>query len=88
MDADFERAADAQRSARAQASEMEHAARYHISKHYQQDPAHYQRLSQRLEEILRRFADNWEELVRALREYTREVRGGRLAPPGPSASPC
>ncbi len=79
MDADFERSVGAQRSDRAKASEMEHAARYHISKHYNEDPAYYKKLSQRLEEILQRFEDNWDELVRALLEYTREVREGRPA---------
>src|SRR4051812_40446700 len=37
-------------SSRVQASEMEHAARYHISVHFVEDPAHYRRLSERLEE--------------------------------------
>jgi len=77
MDTDFEAAVSARASARAKASEMEHAARYHISKRFQEDPAYYKKLSERLEEILERFQDNWAELVNALRQFVHEVREGR-----------
>jgi type I restriction enzyme R subunit len=76
-DAEFDRAVEGKVSERAKASEMEHAARYHISRHFNEDPAHYKKLSERLEEILRGFADNWEGLVRALRDFCAEVREGR-----------
>lgn len=78
LDRDFERAVDAHVSSRAKASEMEHAARYHITQHFAEDPAYYRRLSERLEEILRSFRENWEELIPALKAFTREVREGRL----------
>lgn len=52
MDADFESAVDARKSGRAKGDVMEHAARYHISKCYQEDPAYYKKLSERLEDIL------------------------------------
>lgn len=74
LDADFAQAVDAQPSERAKASEMEHAARHHLTVHFQEDPARYRRLSQRLEDILRRFEDNWAELVAALQQYTRDYR--------------
>jgi len=76
-DEDFEAVVDGRASTRAKASEMEHAARYHISKHFHEDPAYYRKLSERLEEILRGFENNWEELVKALREFTRTIRRGR-----------
>jgi type I restriction enzyme R subunit len=62
------------RSLRAQAAEMEFAARHHIRRHFQEDPVYYQRLSQHLEAILQAYADNWEALVKALREFIREYR--------------
>jgi type I restriction enzyme R subunit len=77
IDADFERAVDSHRSERAKASEMEHAARYHISKHYQEDPAYYKKLSERLEAILQGMEDNWTELVEALRVLTHDIQRGR-----------
>ncbi len=79
LDAGFEEAVDAHTSNRAKASEMEYAARHDIAAHYGEDPAYYKKLSQRLEEILREFQDNWEELVKALRQFTREYRRGRPA---------
>lgn len=77
LDEDFERVVDSHASPRTKASEMEHAARYHISKHMQEDPVYYKKLSERLEEILKSFEDDWERLVEELREFTAEVRAGR-----------
>jgi type I restriction enzyme R subunit len=74
--ADFEEHVGRIRSPRAQAAEMEFAARHHIRRHFQEDPVYYQKLSQRLETILQTFADNWEAQVRALREF---IRGYRIA---------
>jgi type I restriction enzyme R subunit len=74
LDANFEQHVGQLRSLRAQAAEMEFAARHHIRRHYQEDPVYYRTLSQRLEEILESFAENWEALVEALRDYTREYR--------------
>jgi type I restriction enzyme R subunit len=77
--AEFLKAVDRQPSKRAKASEMEHAARYHITIHFNEDPPYYRKLSERLEEILSKFKDNWDELIAALREFTTEVRAGRPA---------
>lgn len=78
LDANFAQAVNARRSPRAKASEMEHAARYYISVHMPEDPAYYKRLSERLEAILEAFRENWDQLVKALTEFTAEVRAGRL----------
>jgi type I restriction enzyme R subunit len=61
-------------SPRAQAAEMEFATRHHIRRHWQEDPVYYQKLSERLEEILQTFAENWEAQVEALRELIRSYR--------------
>ncbi|MGH8930027.1 MAG: type I restriction endonuclease subunit R [Egibacteraceae bacterium] len=63
---------------RAKASEMEHAARHHIRTSFGEDPARYQKLSERLEEILDRFGQNWEQLALALDELIEDAK----APPG------
>ena len=76
-DAGFEAAVDAHVSPRTRASEMEHAARYHISAHFHEDPAYYKKLSERLEAILQEFEDNWDELVRAMQEFIHDLREGR-----------
>ena len=56
---------------------MEHAARFHIQKHYNEDPALYKRLSERLKEILDAFGENWDALAEELRKFIRETRAGR-----------
>jgi type I restriction enzyme R subunit len=61
-------------SSRAQASEMEHAARYHITVHFAEDPAHYRRLSERLEGLLKQFRDNWDELATNLFAFVEDMR--------------
>jgi type I restriction enzyme R subunit len=64
-------------SPRAKASEMEHALRHHIRKHLDEDPVHYRKLSERLEEILEKFGEDWNQLVLVLGELIEEVRRGR-----------
>lgn len=76
-DPNFAHVVEGHGSNRAKASEMEHAARHHISVHFREDPAHYRKLSERLEQILKNLEGRWEELVEALRLFTEEVRAGR-----------
>jgi type I restriction enzyme R subunit len=76
-DAEFTEHVNRQASPRARASEMKHALRHHIRKHLQEDPVHYQKLSERLEEILATFGENWEQLSLALQSFVTEVQGGR-----------
>jgi type I restriction enzyme, R subunit len=77
--ADFDsKVADLQ-SDRAKASEMEHAIRYHLREHLDEDPEHYTRLSERLEEIIEELGEQWEQLSLALGELLPDVRAGRQA---------
>ncbi len=76
-DARFAEHVGVQPSARAKASEMEHAIRFHIREHLDEDPGHYARLSERLDDILRRFGENWAQLTLALQEFVEEVQAGR-----------
>ena len=78
-DAKFAAHVEKQVSPRAKASEMEHAARHHIRQHLDEDPVHYGRLSERLEEILRTYGENWEQLALALSAFVGEVERGRQA---------
>jgi type I restriction enzyme R subunit len=64
-------------SDRARASEMEHAIRHHIRKHLDEDPVHYQALSERLDEILREFEGRWDELVQEIGVIINEAQEGR-----------
>jgi type I restriction enzyme, R subunit len=68
-----------EKSSRAKASEMEHAVRWHIRQHLDEDPERYDRLSERLEQILAELQGRWDELMVALSEIIREARAGRQA---------
>jgi type I restriction enzyme, R subunit len=65
-------------SDRVKASEMEHAIRYHLREHRDEDPEHYNRLSGR-EEIIEELGEQWQQLVVALGDLLPEVRAGRQA---------
>ncbi|GGX55876.1 type I restriction enzyme [Streptomyces minutiscleroticus] len=58
---------------RAKASEMEHAIRHHITVHRGEDPARYQLLSERLEQIITEMKDEWDQQVLALRDLITEM---------------
>lgn len=74
---DFKNHVQRHRSLKAQAAEMEFAAKYYIDIHIDEDPIYYKNLSDRLTEILESLADNWEEKVEALRKYIENVQAGR-----------
>src|SRR5437870_4464532 len=75
-DADFEKVLQAQSSSRARAAQMQHAARYHIIGFSNQNPAYARKMSERLEEILQRFKDDWNALERELRKFIDELKQG------------
>jgi type I restriction enzyme, R subunit len=60
-------------SARAKASEMEHAIRHHLRLHHDEHPVHYRRLSEDLERILAEHAGNWEQLAFSLAALLEEI---------------
>ena len=78
LDAKFDDFVKRAPSDRAKASEMEHALRHHIRKHMQEDPEHFKKLSERLEEIIEKYEGNWAELAEQLTlTYQAEREHGR-----------
>ncbi len=75
-DAEFEKVLQAQTSTRARAAQMQHAARYHIMGFANHNPAFARKMSEKLEEILQRFKDDWDALERELRRFIDELRRG------------
>lgn len=70
---DFREKVEALPGAQAQASTMEHAIRRHIEVHLGEDPAEYTKLRERLEEILRDYADQWDQQVLLFKDLTSKV---------------
>src|SRR5439155_27123054 len=75
-DAEFEKVLASQNSHRARAAQMQHAARYHIIGFSNQNPIYARKMSEKLEEILQRFKDDWDALERELRKFIDELKGG------------
>lgn len=65
------------RSDKATASEMEHAIRKHIKVEFGKDPAFYEKMSEKLHEIIERHKENWEQLVLALKGLREGIKKGR-----------
>jgi type I restriction enzyme, R subunit len=89
LDAEFDNEVRKQASPRTRASQMEHAVRHHIDLNRAEDPARFRRLSERLEDILQRFQDRWDDLVKQLEMFVHDVRSEetqaddtRLSAPG------
>jgi type I restriction enzyme, R subunit len=72
-DAEFERHVSRQVGDRAKASEMEHAVRSHVRKHMDEDPVKFEKLSERLKDIMERLDGQWEEQIDALEALVKEL---------------
>lgn len=61
----------------AKASEMEHAIRKHCTVHFDEDPAFYNKLSEKLEKLIEQHRDNWKALSDDLEQLRKEAIVGR-----------
>jgi type I restriction enzyme R subunit len=61
----------------AKASEMEHAIRKHCTVHFDEDPAFFRRLSEKLEHLLQKHRENWDALTEELTHLRQEAIAGR-----------
>ena len=73
----FEEELDKNKSPKSKASEMEHAIRKHCKINFDTDPTYYKSISEKLEEILLRFKNNWEEQLMYMHELKEQMREGR-----------
>ncbi len=67
----------AQGDPEAKASEMEHAIRKHCTVHFDEDPAFYKRLSEKLEKLIQEHQNNWQELAEGYEQIRNEAMAGR-----------
>ena len=61
----------------AKASEMEHAIRKHCTVHFDEDPAFYKRLSEKLEKLIQEHQNNWKALAEGYEQLRLEAMAGR-----------
>ena len=67
----------AQGNGEAKASEMEHAIRKHCKVHFDEDPAFYKKLSEKLERLIEQHRDSWDALADDLEQLRKEAIEGR-----------
>ncbi|MCB2199505.1 HsdR family type I site-specific deoxyribonuclease [bacterium] len=65
------------KSPRAKASEMEHAIRKHAKVHFNEDPAFYKKISEKLEDAIKKYKDDWDKLFAELFSIRQEAAEGR-----------
>jgi type I restriction enzyme, R subunit len=75
---DFEEELNKNRSARSQASEMEHAIRKHCKVMLNSDPIYCKKISEKLEEILKQFRTNWDEQVKLFKSLKEEIKKNKI----------
>lgn len=63
----------------AKASEMEHAIRKHCTVHFDEDPAFYAKLSEKMEKLIEQHRDNWKLLSEDLELLRKEAIEGRTS---------
>ena len=62
----------------AKASEMEHAIRKHCTVKFDEDPAFYRSLSEKLEHLIDQYQDQWDLLAEELERLRSEAKVGRV----------
>ena len=67
----------AQGDPKAKASEMEHAIRKHCTVHFDEDPAFYKHLSEKLEKLIQEHQNNWQTLAEGYEQLRNEALEGR-----------
>jgi type I restriction enzyme R subunit len=65
----YEEVLNQHKSPRAKASEIENAIKHHIKINIEDDPEYYKNLSERLEDIIRKYGNKWTELVQMLLNF-------------------
>ncbi|MEI6092776.1 MAG: HsdR family type I site-specific deoxyribonuclease [bacterium] len=64
-------------SAKSKASEMEHAIRKHIKIHLHEDPVFYGNISEKLDNAIKKYEEDWEQLYQDLFSLRSEAHEGR-----------
>jgi type I restriction enzyme R subunit len=65
------------KSPKAKASEMEHAIRKHCKIKFNEDPAFYAKLSEKLEALIQQYKENWEQLYKEMFSLRKDAEAGR-----------
>lgn len=68
---------DRNKTAKAKASEMEHAIRRHLKVEFDSDPVFYGRLSEKVDALIQKHKEDWEQLLIEFEKVRAEIEAGR-----------
>ena len=71
--ADFKKKLNEHKSPRAKASEIEHAIKHHIDVNLDEDPEYYKTLSAKLEALIEKHQEHWDELAQLLLNFRDDI---------------
>jgi type I restriction enzyme R subunit len=74
---DFKEKLNQHKSSRAKASEIESAIRHHIKIKIEENPEYYRSLSEKLEELIRKHEEKWDELVQLLLNFRDTIESNK-----------
>ena len=77
LDPDYKEKLGQNVSNRSKASEIENAIKHHIRVNLESDPEYYKKLSERLEDIIRKYEEKWDELVQLLLDFRGNIESTR-----------
>jgi len=66
-----------EKSSRVRAEELQHAMIEYIEKHYEEDPEFYERFSDRLKQMIKKYKENWDILAFELEKTRGDMKKGR-----------
>ncbi|MDA8604263.1 HsdR family type I site-specific deoxyribonuclease [Alphaproteobacteria bacterium] len=75
--ANYKEVLNEHKSSRSKASEIENAIRHHIKISIDEDPEYYKQLSERLNDIIQKHQEKWDELVQLLLDLRDNVESDR-----------
>ena len=73
----FEEEVNKHKSSKSKAADIEYAIKHHIKINIEEDPEYYKTLSQRLEDLIQKHAEKWDELVQILMDFRDDIEKAR-----------
>ena len=74
---DFKEKLNIHKTSRSKAAEIEHAIKHHIKIKIDDDPEYYKTLSERLEDLIQKHAEKWDDLVQLLMDFRDDIETQR-----------
>lgn len=82
FDTGFKDKVNEHKSDKTKASDIEHAIKHHITVNLDKDPEYYKSLAEKLNTIIEKHNEHWEELVQLLLDFRDEIDRGQELPEG------